>query len=137
VPIGKAAIRKDGKDLTIVAYGLMCHKSIQAVETLEKDGISVELIDMRTILPWDRDTILESVKKTSRVLLVQESSRTGGVMAEISATISEEAFDYLDAPVARICGLDVPTLPFAPPLEHYFLPNAEKIARAAKKVMEY
>lgn len=137
VPIGKAAIRKEGKDLTIVAYGLMCHKSIQAIEMLEKDGVSVELIDMRTILPWDRETIFESVKKTSRALLVQENTKTGGVMAEVSASISEEIFDYLDAPVARVCGLDVPMLPFAPPLEHYFLPNAEKIARAAKKIMEY
>jgi 2-oxoisovalerate dehydrogenase E1 component beta subunit len=137
VPIGKAAIRKEGKDITIVTYGLMYQKSLQAVEMLEKDGVSVELIDMRTLLPWDRETILGSIKKTSRVVLVQENSKTGGVMAEIGATIAEEIFDYLDAPVTRVCGLDVPMLPFAPPLEHYFLPNAEKIARAVKKVMEY
>lgn len=137
VPIGKAAIRKEGKDLTIVAYGLMCHKSLQAIESLEKDGISVELIDMRTLLPWDRETIFESVKKTSRVILVQENSKTGGVMAEISASITENVFDYLDAPVTRVTGLDVPMLPFAPPMEHFFLPNAEKIAKAVKKLMEY
>ncbi|OGC95627.1 MAG: 2-oxoisovalerate dehydrogenase [candidate division Zixibacteria bacterium RBG_16_53_22] len=137
VPIGKAAVRKEGRDVTIVAYGLMCHKSLQAVESLEKDGISVELIDMRTLRPWDRETIFESVKKTSRVVLVQESHKTGGVMAEISASITEELFDYLDAPIVRVCGIDVPMLPFAPPMEHYFLPNAEKIARSVKKVMEY
>jgi 2-oxoisovalerate dehydrogenase E1 component beta subunit len=137
VPIGKAAIRKEGKDVTIVAYGLMCQKSLQAVESLEKDGISVEMIDMRTLRPWDRETIFESVKKTSRVVLVQESHKTGGVMAEISASITEELFDYLDAPIVRVCGIDVPMLPFAPPMEHYFLPNAEKIARSVKKVMEY
>jgi 2-oxoisovalerate dehydrogenase E1 component beta subunit len=137
VPIGKAAVRKQGKDITIVAYGLMCHKALAAIEMLEKDGVSVELIDMRTLLPWDRETIFESVKKTSRVVLVQENSKTGGVMAEIGAAIAEEVFDYLDAPVTRVCGLDVPMLPFAPPLEHYFLPNAEKISRAVKKVMEY
>ena len=137
VPIGKAAVRREGKDITIVAYGLMYHKSLQAAEQLEKEDISAELIDMRTILPWDRETIYESVKKTSRVVLVQESSKTGGVMAEVGAAIAEEIFDYLDAPVTRVCGLDVPMLPFAPPLEHYFLPNAEKIARAVKKVMEY
>jgi len=137
VPIGKAALRKEGKDITIVAYGLMYHKALQAVESLNKDGISVDLIDMRSILPWDREMIFESVRKTSKVVLVQENSKTGGVMAEVSASITENVFDYLDAPVTRVCGLDVPMLPFAPPLEHYFLPNAEKIARAAKKVMEY
>lgn len=137
VPIGKAALRKEGKDITIVTYGLMYHRSLQAIEELEKDGISVELIDLRTLLPWDRDTILESVKKTSRAVLVQESSKTGGVMGEIAATIGEEIFDFLDAPVTRVCGLDVPAIPFAPPMEHFFLPNAEKIGRAVRKVMEY
>ncbi len=137
VPIGKAVVRKTGKDITIVAYGLMCHKSLEAVEKLEKEGVSVELIDMRTLLPWDRETIFESVKKTSKVVLVQENSKTGGVMAEVGAAIAEEVFDFLDAPVTRVCGLDVPMLPFAPPMEHYFLPNAEKIIRAVKKVLEY
>ncbi len=137
VPIGKAAVRREGKDITIVAYGLMCHKSLEAANILEKEGVSVELIDMRSLLPWDRETIFESVKKTSRVVLVQENSKTGGVMAEVSASITEEIFDYLDAPVTRVCGLDVPMLPFAPPLEHYFLPNAEKIVRAVRKVLEY
>jgi len=137
VPIGKAAVKKEGKDLTIVCYGLMYHRSMQAAEALEKEGISAEVIDMRTIRPWDRETIFDSIKKTSRALLVQESPKTGGVMGEISASITEEVFDSLDAPVTRVCGLDVPMLPFAPPMEHFFLPNAEKIARAAKKLMEY
>jgi len=136
VPIGKAAVRKEGTDVTVVTYGLMYHKSLKAVELLEKDGISVELIDMRSLRPWDRETILESVKKTSRAVLVQEGSKTGGVMAEVSATIVEEAFDYLDTPIVRVCGLDVPAIPFAPPMEHFFLPNEEKITRAVKKVME-
>jgi 2-oxoisovalerate dehydrogenase E1 component beta subunit len=137
VPIGKAAIRKEGKDLTMVAYGLMYHKALQAVEILEKDGVSVELIDMRTLRPWDKEAIFTSVKKTSRALLIQESHKTGGVMAEISASIAEEIFDYLDAPIVRVCGLDVPMLPFAPPMEHFFLPNAEKIVAAARKLLEY
>jgi 2-oxoisovalerate dehydrogenase E1 component beta subunit len=137
VPIGKAIVRKEGKDITIVAYGLMCHKSLEAIQTLEKDGVSVELIDMRSLRPWDRETIYNSIKKTSRVILVQENSKTGGVMAEVSASIMEEAFDYLDAPVTRVCGLDVPMLPFAPPMEHFFLPNAEKITKAVKKLMDY
>ena len=137
VPIGKAAVRKKGTDVTLVGYGLMYHRAAEAVAALEKDGISAELIDMRTLLPWDRETIFESVKKTSRVVLVQESSKTGGVMAEVSASITEEVFDYLDAPVTRVCGLDVPAVPFAPPMEHFFLPNADKITRAVKKVLEY
>ncbi len=137
VPIGKAAIRREGKDITVVAYGLMCHKSMEAANILEKEGVTVELIDMRSLLPWDREMIFESVKKTSRAVLVQENTKTGGVMAEVSASITEEIFDYLDAPVTRVCGLDVPMLPFAPPLEHYFLPNAEKIVRAVRKVLEY
>ena len=137
VPIGKAAIRKEGTDITIVSYGMMCQKSMEAIEILEKDGVSCEFIDMRTLLPWDRETIFESVKKTSRAVLVQENSKTGGVMAEISASITEEVFDYLDAPVTRVCGLDVPAMPFAPPMEHFFLPNAEKIVRVVKQVMEY
>ena len=137
VPIGKAAVRKEGTDLTLVTYGLMYHRSLEAVNALEEEGISVELIDMRTLLPWDRETIFESVKKTSKVVLVQESSKTGGVMAEVGAAIAEEMFDYLDAPVTRVCGLDVPAVPFAPPMEHFFLPNAEKITRAVKKVLEY
>ncbi len=137
VPIGKAALRKEGSDVTLVSYGLMYHRSMEAAKALEKEGISAEVIDMRTILPWDREMILESVKKTSKAVLVQESSKTGGVMAEVSATIMEEAFDYLDAPVTRVCGLDVPVVPFAPPMEHYFLPNAEKISTAVKKIVEY
>ena len=137
VPIGKAAVRKEGKDITIVSYGLMYHRSLEAVNALEKEGISAELIDMRTLLPWDRETIFESVKKTSRVVLVSESSKTGGVMGEIGASIAEEVFDYLDAPVTRVCGIDVPAVPFAPPMEHFFLPNADKISRAVKKVLEY
>ena len=137
VPIGKAAVRKEGNDITLVAYGFMYHRSMEAAQVLEKEGISAEVIDMRTISPWDRETIYESIKKTSKVVLIQESPKTGGVMGEVSASITEEMFDYLDAPVSRVCGLDVPAIPFAPPMEHFFLPNAEKIARVVKKVMEY
>lgn len=137
VPIGKAAVRKEGNDITVVSYGYMYHRSLEAAQALEKEGKSVEVIDLRTLLPWDRETIFESVKKTSRVVLVQESSKTGGVMGEIGAAIAEEMFDYLDAPVSRVCGLDVPAVPFAPPMEHFFLPNAEKITRVIQKVLEY
>jgi len=117
VPIGQAVVRKEGSDLTIISYGLMHHRSMQAAESLEKDGIYAEVIDMRTLRPWDIDTIMNSVKKT--------------------ASITEEVFDYLDAPITRVCGLDVPAIPFAPPMEHFFLPNADKISTAAIRLMEY
>lgn len=137
VPIGKGIVRKEGKDITFVAYGYMAHRSMEAAEKLEKEGISCEVIDMRSILPWDKELIFESIKKTSKAVLVQESPKTGGVMAEVSASIVEEMFDYLDAPIARVCGLDVPPIPFAPPMESFFLPNANKIAKVARQIMEY
>jgi 2-oxoisovalerate dehydrogenase E1 component beta subunit len=137
VPIGKAAVRRNGGDATIISYAYMMHHSLKAAETLSEEGIDVEVIDLRTLLPYDKETILESVKKTSRVVIVQESPKTGGVAAEISAFITETIFEYLDAPVTRVCGLDVPPIPFAPPMEHYYLPNPDKIADAVRETMAY
>lgn len=137
VPIGKAEVKRKGEDVTIVAYALMLHKSLEAAEILAKEGIDCEVIDLKTLLPIDKGTILESVKKTGRVVLVHESPKTGGVAGEISAIINEEAFGYLDAPIKRVCGLDVPPVPFAAPMEHYYLPNAEKIAKAVRKTVAY
>ncbi len=137
VPIGKAAIRKEGKDITLISYGYMMHHCLKAAETLSEEGIDAEAIDLRTLLPYDKETILESVKKTSRAVIVQESPKTGGVAGEISAFITENIFEYLDAPITRVCGLDVPPVPFAPPMEHYFLPNPDKIADAVREVIAY
>ncbi|MGH8003678.1 MAG: alpha-ketoacid dehydrogenase subunit beta [Limisphaerales bacterium] len=137
VPIGPAEVKKTGKDMTIVAYGLMLVWGMEAAEKLEKEGISCEVIDMKTLLPIDKQTILESVKKTGKALLLQEAPKTAGVMAEISAIITEEAFDYLDAPVMRLAGLDVPPIPFAPPYEKFYLPTVDRIMKKARQLKAY
>ena len=137
VPIGPAEVKKTGKDMTIVAYALMLVWAMEAAEKLEKEGISCEVIDMKTLLPIDKQTILESVKKTGKALLLQEAPKTAGVMAEISAIITEEVFDYLDAPVMRLAGLDVPPIPFAPPYEKFYLPTVDRIMKKARQLKAY
>ena len=137
VPIGPAEVKKTGKDITIVAYALMLVWGMEAAEKLEKEGISCEVIDMKTLLPIDKKTILESVKKTGKALLLQEAPKTAGVMAEISAIITEEVFDYLDAPVMRLAGLDVPPIPFAPPYEKFYLPTVDRIMKKARQLKAY
>jgi 2-oxoisovalerate dehydrogenase E1 component beta subunit len=137
VPIGQAVVRRPGQDLTIVAYGLMMQKVLEAAPRLVAAGIDPEIIDLRSLLPIDWPTLFASVKKTARVLLVQEAPKSVGVMAEVAARISEEVFDYLDAPPARVCGLDVPPVPFAPPMEHFVLPQPDRIEAAAKGLRAY
>jgi len=136
VPIGKAAVRREGRDLTILSYAAMMHTSLAAAEALAKEGIEAEVIDLRTLLPLDEETILQSVKKTNRVLVVHEDTKTGGIAGEIAAILCEKAFDDLDGPVMRVTSLDTP-VPYAPPLEEYFLPNAEKVAAAARNLARY
>ncbi len=123
VPIGKANIRRKGKDLTIVTWGAMIYVADEATDTLRAEGVSVEIIDLRSIIPFDEDAVLTSVAKTNRVLILHEAPLTGGAGGEFAARIAEKAFDYLDAPVKRIGSLDVPT-PYSPPLEAFYLPNA-------------
>ena len=137
VPIGPAEVKRIGKDMTIVAYALMLVWAMEAAEKLEKEGISCEVIDMKTLLPIEKKTILESVQKTGKALLLQEAPKTAGVMAEISAIITEEAFDYLDAPVMRLAGLDVPPIPFAPPYEKFYLPTVDRIMEKARQLKAY
>jgi 2-oxoisovalerate dehydrogenase E1 component beta subunit len=137
VPIGPAEVKRTGKDMTIVAYALMLVWAMEAAEKLEKEGISCEVIDLKTLLPIDKQTILESVKKTGKALLLQEAPKTAGVMAEISAIITEESFDYLDAPVMRLAGLDVPPIPFAPPYEKFYLPTVDRIMKKARQLKAY
>jgi 2-oxoisovalerate dehydrogenase E1 component subunit beta len=128
VPIGPADVKREGSDLTVVAYGLMLHLCLEAAVRLqEEDGVSVEVVDVRTIAPLDRTTILDSVRKTGKAMVVYEDNRTYGAGAEISATIAEELMFDLDAPVVRIGGPDVPAMPFATPMEHFYMPDAEKI----------
>jgi pyruvate/2-oxoglutarate/acetoin dehydrogenase E1 component len=136
VPIGKAKIRRKGKDLTIITWGAMIYVADEAADELAKDGVSVEVLDMRSIIPFDEEAILESVGKTNRVIILHEAPLTGGAGAEFAARIAEKAFEYLDAPVKRVAALDVPT-PYSPPLEAYYLPNKDKVLAAARELLAY
>jgi 2-oxoisovalerate dehydrogenase E1 component beta subunit len=134
IPIGVAKTINEGKDVSLFAWGAMVHLGIKAVATLEKEGVSAELIDLRTILPLDREAILNSAKKTGRVVIVHEAPKTGGVGAEISAILAEEAIDSLRAPILRVCGYDTP-FPYA--LEKYYMPSEERILDAVHTAMNY
>ena len=136
IPIGKAAVRREGKDLTILSYAAMAHTSMEAAALLEKEGIDAEVIDLRTLMPLDRETILGSVKKTNKLLIVHEDTRTGGIAGEIAAVVCESAFEDLDGPIMRVTALDTP-VPYSPPLEERYLPNPEKVAAAARELANY
>jgi len=136
VPIGKAIVRREGRDLTIVSYAAMLHTSLEAAKQLSNEGIDAEVIDLRTLLPLDRETLLASVKKTNKLPVVHEDTRTGGIAGEIAAIVCEDAFEDLDGPIARVTGLDTP-VPYAPPLEERFLPNKEKVVVAASELAKY
>jgi pyruvate/2-oxoglutarate/acetoin dehydrogenase E1 component len=136
VPIGKARVHRQGRDLSIITYAAMVHAAQEAADVLAKDGIEVEILDLRTLLPLDREAITATVKKTNKVILLHEDTRTGGLAGEIAAIINEEAFDDLDGPIVRITSLDTP-VPFSPPLEHYFLPKVEDVVREVRKLHAY
>jgi 2-oxoisovalerate dehydrogenase E1 component beta subunit len=137
VPLGKARIHREGTQLTIVTYAAMVHKCLEAAERLqEEDGLSVEVLDLRTLLPLDREAIVASAKKTNRILVVHEDTRTGGIAGEIATVIGEHAFEWLDAPVLRVTALDTP-IPYSPPLEDYFLPQVEDVMTAARYLAGY
>jgi 2-oxoisovalerate dehydrogenase E1 component beta subunit len=134
--LGKAAIRRPGTNLTIVTYGAMLWTALEAASQLEREAISPEILDLRTLLPWDEDAVLTSVKKTGRCLILHEDTRTAGIGAEISATITEKAFEWLDAPILRVTAPDTP-VPYSPPLEEAFLPNAKTLLAAARQLARY
>jgi len=135
-PIGSARIAREGKDLSIITYGATVWKSLEAAETLDRDGVSVEVLDLRTLLPLDDDAILKTVKKTNKVLIVHEDTRTGGLAGEITARINEQAFEWLDGPIMRVTAHDVP-LPYAPTLEDFVLPQTDDIVKAARWLAGY
>ncbi|MEP7324550.1 MAG: alpha-ketoacid dehydrogenase subunit beta [Gemmatimonadota bacterium] len=136
-PIGKARMAREGKDLTIITWSAMVFKALEAAEQLEKeDGLSVEVLDLRTLLPMDDEAIMASVRKTSRVLIAHEDTRTGGVAGEITARINDQAFEWLDAPVKRVAAHDVP-LPYAPTLEDFVLPQAQDLTKACRWLAAY
>lgn len=134
VPLGVADVKRKGEDVTIVATLYMVHKSLAAAEELGKEEISVEVVDPRTLVPLDKQAIIDSVKKTGRIVIVTEDCKTGGVSAEIAAVVAEEAIDYLDAPVKRVAEPDTP-IPFSPPLERFVIPDEKKIIGAVKEVI--
>jgi 2-oxoisovalerate dehydrogenase E1 component beta subunit len=136
IPIGKARLHREGRDLSIITYAAMVHTAQEAADLLAKEGIEVEILDLRTLSPLDREAIAQTVKKTNKVILLHEDTRTGGLAGEIASIINEEAFDDLDGPIVRITSLDTP-VPFSPPLEHYFLPKVEDVVREARKLHAY
>ncbi|GCE46978.1 2-oxoisovalerate dehydrogenase E1 component beta subunit [Thermosporothrix hazakensis] len=137
VPIGKAIVRREGEDMTMITYGAMVHQCLQAAQVLEReDDLEVEVLDLRSLTPLDREAISASVKHTNKVLIVHEDALTGGVGAELSALIAEDLFEYLDGPITRVAAPDAP-FPYAPALEAAYLPNAAKILSAARELAAY
>jgi len=136
VPIGKADIKRAGSDISVITYGAMVHLALEAAAALSNDGIELEVVDLRTLMPLDKERVLESVKKTNKVILLHEDVRTGGMAGELAAVIAEEAFEYLDGPIMRITAPDTP-VPYSPPLEEFFLPKTSDIVRVARQLAAY
>lgn len=136
VPIGKAEIKRPGDDVSIVTYGAMVHLALEAAGILAKEGIELEVVDLRTLIPLDKETLYESVHKTSKAIVLHEDNKTGGIGAEIAALLAEECFDSLDGPILRIAPPDTP-VPFSTPLEEFFLPKTSEIVTAARKLAAY
>jgi 2-oxoisovalerate dehydrogenase E1 component beta subunit len=136
VPIGQAKVVREGRDLSIVTYGAMVWVALEAADKLAEEGASVEVVDLRTLVPLDRETVCASARKTSKVLLLHEDTRTGGMAGELAATITETVFEYLDGPIVRVTAPDTP-VPFSTPLEEAFLPNADKVIEKARWLYRY
>jgi 2-oxoisovalerate dehydrogenase E1 component beta subunit len=137
IPIGKAAVTREGSDLSIIAYGLMAQYALEAADLLASDGVSAEVVDVRTLRPLDGETLLASVAKTGKAVVVYEDNRFGGYGAEIAAILAEEAFENLDGPIVRVTGPDVPGVPYNHVLEDWFMPSPERIADAARRLAAY
>lgn len=138
VPIGKARVAREGSDLTLYAYGIMCHYALQAAETVaQMDGIQTEVVDLRTLIPLDKATVLESFKKTGKALIVHEANKTMGFGAEVAALLADEAFEYMDAPISRLAGPDVPGVAFSHPMQEHYMLNPDKIAAAIRELAAY
>ena len=136
VPIGKARVAREGRDLSIITYAAMVHTALEAADILSKEGIDIEILDLRSLVPIDREAIAATVRKTNKVIILHEHSRTGGLAGEIAAIINEEAFDSLDGPIVRIAGLDS-AIPFSPPQEHHYLPKLEDVVRESRRLKAY
>ena len=130
-------MKRQGEDMTVVSYGLTLHYCLEAAEQVAAEGIDVEVVDLRTLKPLDKETVLASVRKTGKLLIVHEDNVTGGVGAEIAALAADQAFEHLDGPVSRLCGPDVPTMPFAQSLEDAYMPDTAKVVEALRKLAAY
>ncbi len=137
VPLGKANLLREGDDITVIGYSMPLHFCMQAAEELEKEGITAHILDLRTLQPLDRDSIIEAVRKTGKVLIVHEDNKTGGVGAEVAAIIAEECLFDLDAPIMRCCGPDVPAMPISPPMEKFFMLSKDKVKEAMRELAIY
>lgn len=137
VPIGKADVKREGDDITIITYGLMVNYALQAAERLKEDGYEAEVLDLRTVYPLDKESIIAAAKKTGKVLLVTEDNLEGSIMSEVSAIIGENCLYDLDAPIMRLAGPDVPAMPYSPPMEDFFMVNPEKIYDKMKELAEH
>lgn len=137
LPIGNADVKVEGTDISVISYGLMLHLCIEAAQDLIDEGISVEVLDLRTLRPLDSEAILSTARKTGKVLIVHEDTKALGIGSEVSAIISEDAFEYLDGPIMRIAGPEIPAMPFSPDLEAMFLPDTERIGNAMRKLIQY
>jgi pyruvate/2-oxoglutarate/acetoin dehydrogenase E1 component len=134
IPLGEADIKREGNDVTVVATGLMVHRALAAAEKLQEKGISLEVIDPRTLVPFDKQTIIDSIKKTGRFVVMTEEPKTGSAAGEITAVIAEEAFDFLNAPIKRLCAPDIP-IPFSPVLEKFYMPDEDGLIKAIGEIM--
>jgi 2-oxoisovalerate dehydrogenase E1 component beta subunit len=137
LPIGKADVKREGDDITVITYGLGVHFALQAAEKLEEEGIHAHILDLRTVYPLDKEAIIEASKKTGKVLLVTEDNKEGSIIGEVAAIIAENCLFDLDAPVQRLAGPDVPAMPYAPPMEKYFMINPDKVEKAMRELAEF
>ncbi|MCM3724516.1 alpha-ketoacid dehydrogenase subunit beta [Neobacillus cucumis] len=137
LPIGKADIKREGDDITVITYGLCVHFALQAAEKLAQDGISVHILDLRTVYPLDKEAIIEAASKTGKVLLITEDNKEGSIISEVSAIIAEYCLFDLDAPIMRLAGPDVPAMPYSPTMEKFFMVNPDKVEKAMRELAEY
>jgi len=137
LPIGKADIKREGSDITVITYGLCVHFALQAAEKLAEEGIDVHILDLRTVYPLDQEAIIEAAKKTGKVLLITEDNKEGSIISEVAAIVAENCLFDLDAPIKRLAGPDVPSMPYAPPLEDYFMINADQVENAMRELAEF
>ncbi|KZE77691.1 alpha-ketoacid dehydrogenase subunit beta [Paenibacillus elgii] len=137
VSIGKSDIKRQGEDLTVISYGLALHFALEAAEKLSREGYSAHVLDLRTLYPLDKESIVEAARKTGKVLIVHEDNKEGGVGAEVAAVLAEECLFELDAPIKRLCGPDVPAMPYSKPMEKFFMLNPDKVYQAMKELAEF